>query len=173
MERIASGDQAAWRGLCDRLLPRALTLAKRLLHQDQEAEEVTWEAFSRLWQQAPSWQPLARIDTWLYRVIHNLAMDRLRNRREWSPLEMAEEEEDTAPSPLQHLLTADRQRQVRQALANLPLRQREAITLIHFLDVGVQQACGVMQVGREALESLLARGRRKLRSQLASLKEDC
>ncbi len=55
------------------------------------------------------------------------------------------------------------------ALARLPARQREAIVLAHYQDLPAVEAAAIMGVSIEALESLLARGRRSLRLALADL----
>jgi RNA polymerase sigma-70 factor (ECF subfamily) len=56
-------------------------------------------------------------------------------------------------------------------MAALPDRQREAVTLCHYQELGNIEAAAIMGVSVEALESLLARGRRALRAALADLKE--
>ncbi|MEO7054957.1 MAG: sigma factor-like helix-turn-helix DNA-binding protein, partial [Rhizomicrobium sp.] len=61
-------------------------------------------------------------------------------------------------------------REVARALDGLPERQRAAILLCHFQDLGNIEAAEIMGISVEALESLLARGRRGLRSQLEHLK---
>ncbi|CAL1690753.1 hypothetical protein MMB232_00887 [Brevundimonas subvibrioides] len=58
---------------------------------------------------------------------------------------------------------------VNRALAALPERQREAIVLCHYQELGNIEAAGVMAVSVEALESLLSRGRRTLRQTLSDL----
>ena len=60
---------------------------------------------------------------------------------------------------------------VANAIAALPERQREAILLVHYQDMSGAEAASALDVSVEALESLLARGRRALRAQLADPKE--
>jgi len=55
---------------------------------------------------------------------------------------------------------------VGRALADLPERQRAAITLVHYQGLTNIEAASVLDVGVDALESLLARGRRSLREKL-------
>ena len=57
-------------------------------------------------------------------------------------------------------------------LMALPLRQREAIALVHFQELAGAEAARIMGISVEALESLLARGRRSLRRDLADLLDD-
>lgn len=169
--RVADGDPAASRALVGRKLPRILGLAQRMLNDPAEAEDVAQEAFLRVWRQAPRWRPgQAKFDTWLHRVTLNLCYDRLRRRREITtdaPPELADE----APPPDRRLEAQDTGRRVGAALAKLPDRQREAVVLCHYQELGNIEAAAVMGVTVEALESLLSRGRRALRAALADLVE--
>jgi len=169
--RIADGDPAASRALVARKLPRILGLAQRMLGDKTEAEDVAQEAFLRVWRQAPKWRPgQARFDTWLHRVSLNLCYDRLRRRRE-IPTEDPPDLADDGPAPDRGLEARDTGRRVGAALARLPDRQREAIVLCHYQELGNIEAAAIMGVTVEALESLLSRGRRSLRAALADLVE--
>jgi RNA polymerase sigma factor (sigma-70 family) len=171
LARVGQGDSAAVRALVARKLPRLLALAGRILGENAEAEDVAQETFLRAWKQAPSWRPgAARFDTWLHRVALNLCYDRLRRRRE-TLMESPPEVADDGPAPDRGLEAADVGRRVARAMQALPERQREAIVLCHYQDLGAAEASRLMGVSIEALESLLSRGRRALRSALGDLVE--
>ena len=169
--RVGRGDPAAAQTLVARKLPRMLALAARMLGDKAEAEDVAQEAMLRAWKQAPVWKPgAAKFDTWLHRVALNLCYDRLRRKRE-QPTAEPPEQVDTGPAPDRGLMAADTGRRVGAALAVLPARQREAIVLCHYQELGNIEAADLMGVSVEALESLLSRGRRALRTALADLVE--
>lgn len=160
------GDGHACAALVDRHLPRVLGMAVRMLGNRAEAEDVAQEVFLRTWRHAPDWKPgRARFSTWMYRVAMNLCHDRLRRRREVDLSEIGDPP-DEAPSPGQGLQDARVAERVERALAQLPERQRQAIVLCHYEELGNIEAAAVMEIGVEALESLLSRGRRKLRELL-------
>ena len=167
--RAGRGEPAAAQALVARKLPRITALAGRMLGDAVEAEDVAQETFLRAWKHAASWTAgPARFDTWLHRVALNLCYDRLRRKREL-PTAEPPEQVDTGPAPDRGLLAADVSRRVDEALQALPERQREAVVLCHYQDLGNIAAAEAMGVSVEALESLLSRGRRALRAALADL----
>ena len=164
------GDQSAALQLVRTHAPALQRLAWRMLGDEQEAQDVVQESCLRLWRVAGEWRPgEARISTWLHTVAMNLSRDRLRRRRETYPVESFEwlAGED---SPEQDMERDRRSARVQQALTQLPERQREALILSHFEGYSQSEAASVMGVSVEALESLLGRGRRALRTALADLK---
>jgi RNA polymerase sigma-70 factor (ECF subfamily) len=167
--RAGLGEAAAIATLVTRKLPRILSLARRVLNDPAEAEDVAQETFLRAWKAAPTWRPgRARFDTWLHRVALNLCYDRLRRRKRLAA-EPPPDQADDGPAPDRGLHARDVGRRVDHALAKLPQRQREAIVLVHYQELSAGEASGLMGVSIEALESLLARGRRALRGDLADI----
>jgi len=169
VRRVGEGDPAAIQAMVARKLPRMLSLARRMLGDAAEAEDVAQEAMLRAWRQAPRWTPgQARFDTWLHRVGLNLCYDRLRRRREIAT-DVLPDGVDDGPAPDRGLLAAETGARVEAALARLPERQREAIVLCHYQELGNTEAAALMEISVEALESLLSRGRRALRTALADI----
>jgi RNA polymerase sigma factor (sigma-70 family) len=167
--RVGRGEPAAVQALLARKLPRMLALARRMLGDAQEAEDVAQETFLKAWKAAASWAPgKARFDTWLHRVALNLCYDRLRRRRETVVAEPPERP-DPAPGAEAGLIAAWRELRVEAALQALPARQREAVVLHHYQALSNIEAAALMKISVDALESLLSRGRRALKLALADL----
>jgi RNA polymerase sigma-70 factor (ECF subfamily) len=91
-----------------------------------------------------------------------LCRDRLRRRRE-TPTDNLPDRVDPTPDPEAKLGEQQRDRRVADAIASLPERQREAILLVHYQEMSNIEAARALEVSVDALESLLARGRRSLR----------
>lgn len=170
LARFAEGDRFAARALTLRRTPRVLALARRMLNDAAEAEDVAQEAMMRLWKIAPDWRDgEAKVSTWLHRVTSNLCIDRLRKRRGGGPsIDDIEEPMDPAPRADAVLMAGDRAAAVSRAIAALPDRQRIAITLRHFEDRSNPEIAAALGVSVEAVESLLARGRKALARALSA-----
>jgi RNA polymerase sigma-70 factor (ECF subfamily) len=166
--RVGSGDEQAYRALAQRYLTPILRYSTRLLGDAVEAEDVVQETFLRLWQQAARYEARgSKPSTWLYRIAHNLCVDRLRRRREVvSDAADANAGGDRASAPLEQKELAAA---LEHALSALPERQRAAVVLVHHEGMSQGDAAEVLGCGVDAVESLLARGRRSLREQLAQV----
>jgi len=167
---IGQGDASAAATLVDRYARRLQAFAWRMLGDREEAEDVVQDSFLRLWKHARRWKPgAARFSTWLYQVAANGCRDRLRKRRDHSA-EAVDWLVDDTPGGREQLQQAERDAVVQQAVKELPDRQREALLLSHYDGMGNPDIAAVLEVSVEAVESLLARARRRLRDELAPLK---
>ena len=102
----------------------------------------------------------------------NVCLDQLRKRKREAPEEAAPERADPAPGPDQAYFDGERRFAIDAALEALPARQRMAIVLCHHQEKTNIEAAEIMGVSIDALESLLARGRRALRESLAPMRDN-
>ena len=171
LELYANGDRQAALCLTQRLAPRLLAYASRLLGGDRaEAEDVAQETMLRLWRVATAWRPgETKVTTWAYRVATNLCIDRQRKRTRRGSVRLDEAPEiaDTAPGADERMQDHRRLRALQDALATLPDRQRQAVVLRHIEGLSNPEIAAVMDIGVEAVESLTARGKRALGAALS------
>src|SRR4051794_29799 len=165
MVRIAKGDQAAFRLLSRRHVPAMVGLARRVLGNAAEAEDVVQEAMLRVWTNAPRWQPLAALKTWLTRVVVNLCLDRKR-RATMLNLEAAGEVADPTPGAGELAESGERERLLAEAIQTLPERQRSAIVLTYSEGMSNAQVADMLGTSVSAVETLLVRGKQNLRRAL-------
>ncbi|MEM8919924.1 MAG: RNA polymerase sigma factor [Pseudomonadota bacterium] len=166
VRRAGEGDRRAAAELVRRHTPIMVALAERMLRDRAEAEDVAQEVFLRVWRDAAKWKPgQARFSTWMHRVAMNLCLDRLRKPKS-APLDAAPEPVDPSASASRDLIERQRGAEVRAAVGDLPERQRAALVLCHFQELSNIEAASILDVSVEALESLLARGRRNLKAKL-------
>jgi RNA polymerase sigma-70 factor (ECF subfamily) len=165
--RVGEGDARAYHELVSRHAARLRAFVMRLVRNDADADDVVQETFLRLWLHAAEYESRARFTTWLCRIAHNLAIDRLRTKNRLRPLPDEESMPISARQP--RLLDEKRRAEaLERALDALPERQAAAIELVHRQGLSGAEASEVLGVGTEALESLLARARRTLKAELAA-----
>ena len=168
MARVARGDERAFQLLARRHLPTMLGLARRILRNGADAEDVAQEALMRVWTYAPRWRPLALFRTWLTRVVVNLCLDRKR-RAPWVELDAAGEIVDPAPGATEKAETDERERIVASAIDKLPARQRSAIMLTYSEGMSNAEVADILDTSVSAVETLLVRGKQNLRRTLGKL----
>jgi RNA polymerase sigma-70 factor (ECF subfamily) len=171
LSRVCAGDDAAARELVELHLDRLVGFGYRMLGDAAAAEDVAQEAFLRLWRNADKWRADAPISAWLHRVAHNLCIDRLR-KPATVPIDAIGEPADPGIDPTEAIQGAQIAAAIDSAIAALPERQAAAIALVHREGMSNIEAAEILEISVEAVESLLARGRRTLRRQLAGLKSD-
>lgn len=169
---FAKGDRDAARHLSTRLLPRVMGQAVRMLADRVEAEDVAQEAMMRLWRIAADWREgEAQVSTWLYRVTANLCTDRLRKRRRTVDIDDVAEPADPVPGAAAQMQTQSRHAALTAALASLPERQAQAVSLRHLEGLSNPEIAAIMDISVTSVESLTARGKRALHAALADQKD--
>ena len=166
LQGVAAGDRSAFAKLRERHLNRVFSLALRVTGSRADAEDAAQEAFTRAWRKAANWQPgEAKFSTWLYRVTMNLCIDTRRKPRS-EQLDPELPLADPQPGAESQLMAAEREAQVRAAMAALPERQREAMALCYTLGLSNAEAAATMEISVKAYESLLVRAKRDIRARL-------
>jgi RNA polymerase sigma-70 factor (ECF subfamily) len=134
---MADRDPDALAGLYDRYAGLALAVARRILGDGAEAEEVLQEAFFQAWNQASRYDSTrSSVSTWLVLIVRSRALDRLRSRASRLRVATAASAEPPAPDASarldEHVLIQERRGRVRSALAGLPAEQREVMELAFY-----------------------------------------
>ncbi len=166
LQAIAAGDASAFRVVVARHLPHLLATARRILRDDAEAEDVAQDALVRLWRSAKSLElGPGGLKPWLRRVVSNLCIDRIRAGRRVSVVDKVPEQIEAA-SQLRSIDERELASRVDEVIKTLPERQRLALTLFHYDGLSQIEVGTILGISDEAVESLLARARRSLKTAL-------
>ena len=172
MQAICNGDQGAYQTVVKQHLKSISHYAFRILDDQKETEDITQEAFLKLWINAEKWQPeKAKLSTWLHRINHNLCIDYLRKHRNIQTQENVEEENEKRTDWRDSHADGEEERlqelRLKTAVNSLPENQRSALMLCHYSGFSNKEAAVIMNISVKALESAIARAKRSLRKQLS------
>lgn len=118
-----------------------------------EAEDVVQEVFVRVWQ-LPGWDATAgTVKAFLVRVARNLALARVRHLavRDRAGSALREAGPGPVPTPLEDLESMERRAALAGALALLPDRRREALILVRYQGLSLEEAATLMELSRKTV----------------------
>ena len=151
----------------DALRPELHRYAARLVGSVIDGEDVIQEAFARAFATAGSIPPDTPLRPWLFRVVHNKAIDTLRQRstRRAEPLETAFDLADvSAVGPEDALIRQDTVLIALGHFAELPVPQRSAVILKDVLGESLADIAALLELSVDAVKAHLSRGRASLRA---------
>jgi RNA polymerase sigma-70 factor, ECF subfamily len=165
-----AGDGGAFGELAGRYHDRLWGMALRTLRHPEDAADVVQEALVAAYRRAGSFRGEAAVSTWLFRIVVNACIDRIRREHHAVPLPLAEHHlaasrRDLATELATRMVVAD-------ALAALPAHQRVAIVLVDVQGWPVADAADILEVPVGTVKSRCARGRARLAVLLGHLREE-
>jgi RNA polymerase sigma-70 factor (ECF subfamily) len=168
VRRIRDGDAEALRAIVERYQDRIFSLIFGIVRDRHEVEDVAQEVFLKVYTRIQAFDERSKFYTWLYRVAANAAKDHVKKRSRRPAVAL--EEDDVIPStgdnPVGHAAAAETRRLVREAIAALPLRYREVLTLRELDGLSYNEIAGVLKISIGTVESRLHRARAKLKRRL-------
>ena len=174
IDKIQSGDQAAFKELFDTYHKTVFRLCSRMLRDLQEAEDAAQEVFLKVFLQIKKFRGESNISTWLYRIAVNLCLNRLRRKKYARFLSMdfllekgRQPAEEPEKEPLGRLTLEEKKTAVWNAVDSLPKNQRVAIILNHYMDFSYDEIAETMGLSSASVRSLLFRGKKSLQKRLA------
>jgi RNA polymerase sigma-70 factor (ECF subfamily) len=183
MLRVRDGDDESFRVLLEKHRNPVIHFVYRMVQDRAVAEELSQEAFLRVYRSRESYEPTARFTTWLFRIANHLALNWLRDgkhERTHQRLDASRESEretglpardvqDRGPSMEQHMVYEARLQEVRDAIGLLPEKQRAAVLMHKYQEMEYSQIAGVLGCSESAVKSLLFRAYETLRARLAHM----
>jgi RNA polymerase sigma-70 factor (ECF subfamily) len=143
----------------------------KLLGSLAEAEDVAQEAFLRLHARLQSGESVPNARAWLFRVAHNLAIDRQRREQRVEPLteegwrQLGEQLADPAPQPEQAAMDHEKTARMQAALARLSPQERHCLYL-RMEGLRYREIADVLGIGPPTVVTFLSRGIDKLTKDL-------
>jgi RNA polymerase sigma-70 factor (ECF subfamily) len=171
------GDSAAFESLCKQSAITVFHMARRMMRNNEDAEDVVQESFQQAFIHLKSFNGNSRFSTWLSRIAINAALMRLRKKHRLCDVsldESAETEEsysrievdDQGPNPEQLYVQKERERILSEAMSELTPGMRKAIELRELDERSTEETARIMGISVSAVKARVFHGRRKLREKL-------
>jgi RNA polymerase sigma factor (sigma-70 family) len=162
---IVEGDQHAFGELVRRHQSPVRGLLRQLVRADVElADDLAQETFIRAYKNIRSFRGEAKFSTWLYRIAYNVFRENARKRKELVGIDEKELQAKVDPQTIDPALRLD----LMNALANLPLHERTAVTLCCQNGLSHDEAARVLDIPLGTVKTNVLRGREKLKKMLAA-----
>lgn len=142
--------------------PALVSYVRRLAGSGADAEDIVQSAFLRLFEQLSRRQTIDNLRAWIYRVVHNLAIDSLRRETRLADLARSGQWPAVASGtpPDERLI---RNQQIASALARLNARERDCL-LLRAEGLSYQEIADVLSTTSKSVSVYLARGLKKFRA---------
>jgi RNA polymerase sigma-70 factor (ECF subfamily) len=181
MTEFQLGQEEAMNVIFQRYKKPVFNFALRMLANRADAEDVTGDVFLILFSKKYSPQPDVKFSTWLFTVVRNNCIDRIRKRDNvfslWFRRQGEENYEefdlpDTQPIPSEALEQKLVEQRFRKVLTELPLEQREALILREFQQMSYHEISQVLACSLDKVKILIFRAREKLRGKLSAFTKE-
>lgn len=145
-----------------------LRTAYSYVNDRDAAQDLFQETFIKAYYNLDKFRGDSSIKTWLIRITINVCKDYLKSAYQKHVVPMMEFEEDAivSDSDFEEVENADRNAQIRQAVAELPEEYREAVLCVYFQEMSVSEAAEALGVPEGTVKSRLSRAREKLKKVL-------
>ena len=169
--RVTEGDGDALEALYRRYGRPCFGLARRILTDEQFAQDVVQEVFLTVWRDASRFDASrGGFSTWLLSMTHHKAVDAVRReenlRKRRTTAEVLEERESDAPKVDEQVWSTLRRERVRTVLRTLPEAQREALTLAYFGGYTQREIAGLTSTPLGTVKTRMLAGMRRMRGDL-------
>lgn len=144
------GDEEAFRTLVARYHGRAYWVALGLLGNQEEAKDIVQDAFLRVFRALDRFDFAQNFYTWLYRIVVNLAIDRLRKLSKARRVALDEVSEPAAPGapgivPERSMEVDETRREVHEVLNRLPENYRTVMVLRELNGLSCKEIAGIVR----------------------------
>lgn len=146
-------------------------LAKRVVGETSEAEDVVQEVFVKIWKQRNQLAEIANMEAWCMRLTKNLSIDKLRSKhRRTESLDKGFEQVDDEQNPYQFVEMNDTMNQIGKMMDALPEKQKMVMHLRDIEGLAYQEIAETLEIPMNQVKVYLYRARKQIREQILASK---
>jgi RNA polymerase sigma-70 factor (ECF subfamily) len=175
--KVLEGDRNAFAYLVDKYKTMVYSLALRLVKDREEAEEISQDAFIKAYQSLASFKGKAKFSSWLYRIVYNTAISKLRQQ----PTGRVSLDESNISDTLyidskenyDTLSAGERKKYLEKALDSLDRDEKMLVILYYYEEKDLDEIASIAGLTKTNTKVKLFRARKKMLTVLQSyLKEE-
>lgn len=152
----------------DQSRDRLFRLAYSWCHNRALADDLTQEALAKAIAKAGQLRDWEALDSWLFGILANCLNDHYRSQREVFDIESVEERflVSEGHGPEEEYLQSEAVRRIRAAIAELPIGQRQVVTLVDLEELSYAEVASILEIPVGTVMSRLCRARQALKELL-------
>ncbi len=167
LHRIGAGDRDALGALYDRYTPLLLSLARRVVGNAADAEDVLQQSWVQVWHSAARYEPArGPVAGWLCNIVRSRALDRVRSRSSRERVEGGAGGGGSASDPAASLVERERHSRVRAALGAIDASERRVLELAYFEGLAQSEIAERLKAPLGTVKTWTRRGLSRLRDLL-------
>ena len=176
LQQIITGNARAYAFLVEKHKEMVFSIALKILHNREDAEEIAQDAFVKAYQSLPGFKNEAKFSTWLYRIVYNAAISKVRKKKlELSQLDdstINNYSEDINGSNVLFMDGPDQFELLQKALKSLPEDENVIVSLFYQNDHSIEDISAITGLTVANVKVKLHRIRKKLYTEMQKLMAD-
>ncbi len=168
------GDVEAFRELVKRQQEYVYAIAFKILLQKQDAEDIVQETFIRVWLNIKFFDFQGKFTTWLYKIVLNLCMDKLRQKNRHK-IDYKESIEDGMIHTTEDMMLATEEKDmiefISKAARNLSPKQKMVFILRDIHDFSIEEVSHFLNMAKSSVKSNLCHARNHIRLYIKNSEE--
>ncbi len=176
---VKKGDQQAFAELVELYKDKVYQISYRMVGNVHEAQDIAQEAFLRAYMNIDSYDTNRKFSTWLFRIVTNLSIDRLRKKKPdfyldqevggTEGLTLSSQIAATDELPEDIIITHELQDWIQGEILKLPTKYRSAIILKYIEDLSLKEISEILDLPIATVKTRIHRGREALRKRLSNV----
>ncbi len=176
IKEILKGDSGMFSPLVEKYSHLAFSLSMKLLNQREDAEEVAQDSFVKAYNSLRSFQSNSTFKTWLFRIVYNTSVSKLRTRRnsevKIEDINISDAEIQTTENTIDQLNIKERQKYLQAGLGRLNQEDQALLKMYYFDDLSIDEVSLITDLSVSNVKVKIHRSRKKLLQELRFILKD-